>query len=166
MKKIFLLLPILCMALTGYTQSVKYVPFVDDFNEPNGDSTLFVVGKGTFSNSVVTNKDLYIAGLYTEPDLVLSCLPYNDETWKYPEIYNIEVKDSNDTIIYERQNSFFPPNDHRKLFMMLYENELIKKGNKLYFYGKENTCHSSDYSFNVVIDITQDVQDVFDEYLE
>ena len=164
MKKISLLLSALCMAFVGHTQSVKYVPFVDDFNESNGDSTLFIVGKGTFSNSTVINADLYIVGLYTEPDIVIACLSYNGDTWKYPDIYTIEVKDTNDTIIYERENSFFSPGDHRKLFIMLYEKSLLKKGNKLYFYGKGNIYKSSDYSFSIIVEITQDVQDIFDTF--
>ena len=76
MKKISLLLSALCMAFVGYTQSVKYVPFVDDFNESNGDSTLFIVGKGTFASSVSSTQNPRLAELLQQITPIIKELLY------------------------------------------------------------------------------------------
>lgn len=61
----------------GFETTYKIVERTDDFGEKTGESLLFILAKGKFSNSVVTKETAYLAiGMY-EQDAIYSMSKYS-----------------------------------------------------------------------------------------
>lgn len=102
-------------AQVGFETNFEIVEKTDDFGEKTGESMLFVLAKGKFSNSVATNETAYLAIRMEEYKALYVMLEY-EQMYRYKDAAIIELKGKTEGETYKYSTMLLPVQQVYDLF--------------------------------------------------